>query len=74
MWIQEQKIGPRQAGAAQSGKLLADFGTVLFRKVEIAKRAMKVHPRSQHVRIDDENLFAVWTSHFDGLTHDSSSG
>ena len=49
--------------------LLADFRTIFFRKVEIAIRAMEIHPRPKHVRIDDENLRALWTCNFDRLTH-----
>jgi hypothetical protein len=53
--------------------LLADLGTVLFRKIEVAVGAMKVHPRPEHVRVDDKDFFTRWTCHFDGLTHDISS-
>jgi hypothetical protein len=30
---------------------------------------MKVHPRPEHMRIDDKHLFACWTCYFDCLTH-----
>jgi hypothetical protein len=54
-------------------KLLADFGTVFFRKILVAERAMKVHSRTEHMRIDNEYFFARWTSDFYCLAHDSSS-
>jgi hypothetical protein len=50
-------------------RLFADLRTVFFGKVLIAERAMKIHPRPQHMRIDDEYLLAIWTSDFYGLTH-----
>jgi hypothetical protein len=49
--------------------LLADLGTVLLRKIEVAVGAMKVHARPKHVGIDDKYFLARWTCHFDGLTH-----
>jgi hypothetical protein len=60
------------AGRRGRGILLADFGTVFFGKVEIAERTMKIHPRSQHMGIDNKDFFASWTRHFDSLTHGSS--
>jgi hypothetical protein len=49
--------------------LLADFWTVFFRKIETTKRAMKVHPGTQHVGINDKDLLASGTCHFDRLAH-----
>jgi hypothetical protein len=34
---------------------------------------MEIHARSQHMGIDDKNLFTGWTSYFNSLAHDSSS-
>ena len=50
-------------------KLFADFRTVFFGEILVAIRAMKVHPRAEHMRIDDENFLTIWTSDFNGLTH-----
>jgi hypothetical protein len=57
---------------ADDGTLLADFGTVFFLKIEIAIRAVKIHSRPEHMRINDKNLLASWTRYFDSLTHVSS--
>jgi hypothetical protein len=31
---------------------------------------MKIHARTEHVGIDDEDFFTTWTSNFNGLAHD----
>jgi len=31
---------------------------------------MEIHSRSQHMRVDDKNFLTIWTSDFNGLTHD----
>src|SRR5262245_58645340 len=49
--------------------LLTDLRTIFFREVEIAEWTMKIHTRSQHVWIDNENFPARWTGDFNGLTH-----
>jgi hypothetical protein len=70
------KIRKEKAAAATSGaasiRLLADLRAVLLWKVKIAERTMKVHAGAEHVRIDDKNLFATWTSDLYSLTHRSS--
>jgi hypothetical protein len=55
----------------QQEELLADFRTVFFGKIKIAERTMKIHSRTEHVRIDDENFLALRTGNFYRLTHDS---
>jgi hypothetical protein len=57
----------------RAGMLLANFWTIFLRKIEITKRTMEIHARSQHMGIDDKNLFTGWTSYFNSLAHDSSS-
>lgn len=52
-------------------ELLADFRTVFFGKIQIAERTMKIHPRPEHVGIDDENFLTLWTGNLYRLTHDS---
>ena len=31
---------------------------------------MEIHSRPQHMRVDDKNFLTIWTSDFNGLTHD----
>src|ERR1044072_3286889 len=64
---------PDDLATARRNELLADFRTVLFGKIKIAERAMKIHSRPQHMRIDDENFLALRTGNFYRLTHDSPS-
>jgi hypothetical protein len=42
---------------------------VLLRKIHIAKRAMKLHSRTQHMGVHNELFAALRTLYFDGLTH-----
>jgi hypothetical protein len=49
--------------------LLADFRTVFFGEIFVAEGTMKIHPRPQHMRVDDKDFFTIWTSDFYGLTH-----
>ncbi|MGZ8490438.1 MAG: hypothetical protein ACXWW4_18045 [Candidatus Binatia bacterium] len=51
-------------------KLFADFGTVFFGEIFVAEGAMEIHSRPQHMRVDDKNFLTIWTSDFNGLTHD----
>jgi hypothetical protein len=30
---------------------------------------MKIHSRTQHMRVNDKDFFTAWTSDFNGLTH-----
>jgi hypothetical protein len=72
MWTAlEQKITGHGAWTTPWPRrfLLADLGTVLFRKIEVAVGAMKVHARPEHMGIDDKYFLTSWTCHFDGLTH-----
>jgi hypothetical protein len=52
-------------------ELLADFRTVFFGKIQIAERTMKIHPRPEHVGIDDKNFLTLRTGNLYRLTHDS---
>jgi hypothetical protein len=62
---------PGELAIAGRDELLADFRTVLFGKIKIAERTVKIHSRSEHMRIDDENFLTFWTGNLYRLTHDS---
>jgi len=64
---------PGDLAIARRDELLADFRTVLFEKIKITERTMKIHPRPEHMWIDDENFLTFWTGNLYRLTHDSPS-
>jgi hypothetical protein len=72
MVASEKEKATAQLSAVARLELFADFRAVLLRKVQIAERTMKVHPRPEHMRIDHENLLAAWTSYLYSLAHRSS--
>jgi hypothetical protein len=49
--------------------LFADFWTVFFGKIFIAIRTVKIHSRTEHMRVYDKYFLTSWTSDFNGLTH-----
>jgi hypothetical protein len=50
--------------------LFADFWTIFFREIFVAKGAMKIHSRPQHMRVHDKYFLTSWTRDFNRLTHD----
>ena len=41
---------------AQKLNLFADFGAVFFGEILVAERTMKIHSRTEHMRVDDKNF------------------